>query len=166
MKIIDNFLSDVDWHNIATAMLGIDFDWHYTNALHYKTKDLDNFQFVNVMYDNMIPKTKEFNLVNPIINSEKSNIISLIKIKANLNPRRDRIIKHGFHVDYPFKCTTSIYYVNTCDGYTEFEDGTKIESIQNRFVSFPSNLKHTGTTCTDARARMVINLNYYNGSNI
>ena len=99
----------------------------------------------------------EFNLVSPIINKKELRIISLIRIKANLLPRRDRIIKHGFHVDMEFPCTTAIYYANTCDGYTEFEDGTIVESVQNRFVTFPSSMKHTGTTCTDNKSQNLLN---------
>ena len=37
----------------------------------------------------------------------------------------------------------------------------KVESIENRFVTFPSHLHHTGTTCTDQKRRVVINFNYY-----
>ena len=54
---------------------------------------------------------------------------------------------------------TSILYLNTNDGYTEFEDGTKIESIENRWVSFPEDTKHRGTSCTNERVRVVINFN-------
>jgi len=50
--------------------------------------------------------------------------------------------------------------MNTCDGYTLFEDGTKIESIANRLVTFPNGMKHTGTSTTNASFRMVINFNY------
>ena len=57
--------------------------------------------------------------------------------------------------------TTSIFYVNTNNGYTEFEDGTKIESVANRMVTFPTNLKHRGTSCTDEKIRVVINFNYF-----
>ena len=56
--------------------------------------------------------------------------------------------------------TTSIFYMNTNNGYTEFEDGTKVESIANRIVSFPFNMEHTGTSCTDEQTRIVINFNY------
>ena len=51
--------------------------------------------------------------------------------------------------------------MNTNDGYTEFEDGTKVESVANRLVTFPANLKHTGTSCTDEKTRIVINFNYF-----
>ena len=42
----------------------------------------------------------------------------------------------------------------------ELEDGTIINSVENRFVSFPANIKHRGTSCTDKNIRMVINFNY------
>ena len=56
---------------------------------------------------------------------------------------------------------TKPIFFNTNNGYTKFEDGTIIESIANRFVSFPAELRHTGTTCTDKNTRIVINFNYY-----
>ena len=55
---------------------------------------------------------------------------------------------------------TSILYLNTNNGYTEFEDGTKVESVANRFISFPIETKHRGTSCTDKKIRVVINFNY------
>ena len=57
--------------------------------------------------------------------------------------------------------TTAIFYINTNNGYTEFEDGTRVESVANRIVNFPANLKHRGTRCTDQKIRIVINFNYF-----
>ena len=42
-----------------------------------------------------------------------------------------------------------------------FEDGTKVESVGNRLLTFPANMKHMGTSCTDQQFRIVINFNYY-----
>ena len=36
--------------------------------------------------------------------------------------------------------TTSILYMNTNNGYTIFENGDKVESVENRLVTFPNNL--------------------------
>ena len=55
---------------------------------------------------------------------------------------------------------TSILYLNTNNGYTRFEDGTKVESVANRMVTFPNQMMHTGTTTTDSEYRLVLNLNY------
>ena len=57
----------------------------------------------------------------------------------------------------------AIYYVNSNDGYTEFRDGTKVESIANRLAIFPSTMEHTGSTCTNTKFRCVINFNFYSG---
>ena len=75
---------------------------------------------------------------------------------------KENIIRHGFHVDVPtdYDSKTAILYLNTNNGYTEFENGQRVESVANRLVVFDSALKHTGTTCTDQKRRIVLNLNY------
>ena len=57
--------------------------------------------------------------------------------------------------------TTGIYYVNGNDGYTEFETGDKVKSVANRFVKFPSDIKHRGVSQVDTKVRCVLNLNYF-----
>ena len=163
ITIYDDLLPDPDY--LLNSMLSPQFNWHFGRGVVYDSMcdELDNYQFGNVMYQNMTPKSDEFGLVNGILNYSQLKIAALIRVKANLNTRTHKIVKHGFHVDLPYPCTTAIYYVNTCNGFTEFEDGTVVESVANRFVTFPSSLKHTGTTCTDQKARMVINFNYFEG---
>ena len=99
---------------------------------------------------------------------EKIKAVSLWRIKANLLTRTPNIVENSFHVDMTKlpeeklkQWTTAIFYVNTNNGYTEFEDGTKVESVANRMVTFPANLKHRGTSCTDEKTRVVINFNYF-----
>ena len=57
--------------------------------------------------------------------------------------------------------TTSILYINSNNGYTKFETGASFESIGNRLVTFPANLKHTGSSCSDEKVKIVINFNYF-----
>jgi len=96
----------------------------------------------------------------------KIDPIKLWRIKANLLTRTSNIIENEFHQDagkhekLSKQWTTAIFYMNTNNGYTEFEDGTKVESVANRIVIFPTNTKHRGTSCTDERTRVVINFNY------
>ena len=91
----------------------------------------------------------------------KIPVATTCKIKVNMNPRTPKIIEHGLHTDLPYLCKTGILYLNTNNGYTVFEDGTKVESVQNRFVSFDSNIKHSGSTCSNQKVRLVININYF-----
>ena len=86
---------------------------------------------------------------------------AILRIKANLQPKNIEVYEDPLHVDLnKVSCTTSIFYVNTCNGYTYFEDGSKVESVANRLVTFPSQTKHAGTTCSDQVSRVVINFNY------
>ena len=142
--------------------------WYWSAVLLKETYDGDldnNFQFCHSFYNHDYPQSPHIkyveNLMNKIIDTNGAR--SFVRIKANLNPRTPKIIRHGFHVDIPRNdnVTTSIYYVNSNNGYTEFEDGTKVESVENRLLSFPAKMRHSGTTCTDKKARVVINFNYF-----
>ena len=90
-------------------------------------------------------------------------MVSLLRIKANLLYKTSKIIKHGYHTDFEpdLNNKTSIFYVNTNNGYTSFKNGRKVKSKENTLVEFDSKLEHSGTTCTDKEYRMIINFNYY-----
>ena len=159
----DNFLDKGNFSLLQDFFLGPEVSWSWCeNVVFPEPPDcnpLDNYQFYHMLFDDGKPKSESLMVVFPIL--DKLNSGRVIRVKANCNPRRTEHIQQGFHVDQIVKCTTAIYYVNTNNGYTEFEDGTKVESVENRLVVFPSHIKHTGTTCTDQKRRVVINLNYY-----
>ncbi|NBP03217.1 MAG: hypothetical protein EBU90_24590 [Proteobacteria bacterium] len=165
IKIIDNFLSEEDFCSIQSNILGHYFPWYYNDGVvNNNDEDLNNYQFTHCFYSNFSPKSDFFNFLQPILNSIKPN--SLIRIKANLLTKTENHIEHGFHIDIPYlkeeyNSKTAILYMNTNNGYTKFEDGTKVDSVENRLVVFDSRLKHTGTTCTDQKKRVVINFNYF-----
>ena len=56
--------------------------------------------------------------------------------------------------------TTSVFYINTTNGWTQFKNGDKVKSVSNRIVTFDSNLIHQGVTTTDEKRKVVINFNY------
>ena len=67
----------------------------------------------------------------------------------------------GYHIDQSFNnAKTAIYYVNSNNGWTEFETGEVVNSVANRIVIFDSNIKHVGYSCTDEKTRVVLNINY------
>lgn len=158
IKIFDNFLDKKDFTKIKELMLSFDFPW-YLNAVVYET-DKD-FQFTHIFYNNNI-NSNYFEILSPII--DKIKPFCLLRIKANLLTKTNKIIEHNMHIDYKSdtnkKITTGILYINTNNGYTKFNKGKIINSVENKFVTFNSNELHTGTTCTDENYRIVINFNY------
>ena len=165
MKIEDNFIDQEKFDGLQALMMDVNFVWHYTDTIDYRGQKY-KFNFVHQFYNNYVPISSFIEKLGPII--KILTPISLFRIKANLLTKTPNIVENAFHVDMPpmpeekqKQWTTSIFYVNTNNGYTEFEDGAKVESVANRLVTFSSNMKHRGTSCTDEKRRVVINFNYF-----
>ena len=129
--------------------MGDNFPWYWSGVL----SDYNRYQLTNPF------QGESFHILIPLLSKMETTDIE--RIKANCQIKTDSIIEHPFHVDGPVVCNTSIFYLNTCDGYTKFEDGAIVNSVENRLLTFPSQIKHCGTTCTNASRRMVINFNYF-----
>lgn len=159
--IKDNLLSNHELEYLQNSFSKISWKVSRCVSIHdLMCESIDNFQLIHEFYSNYRPQTEYFDLLLPLIIKIKPS--ALIRIKSNLNPKSSTIIEHGFHVDHKYEnAKTSIYYLNSNDGYTLFEDGTKVESVENRLVTFNSGIKHSGTNCTNTEARIVINFNYF-----
>jgi hypothetical protein len=159
MKVYNNFLPKEEFLEIKNFMTGNYFPWYVQNSV-VNEKD-NNFQLTHLFYNNCIVNSDFFKILNVFL--KKINPLCIIRIKANLLTKTEKIIEHEMHTDFQSdstkNITTGIFYINTNNGYTKFKN-KKIESIENRYVSFNSNELHTGTTCTDENYRIVINFNY------
>jgi len=155
IKIIDNFLDKEFFNQLKDLILGEHFSWFYND---YKVYENDNdFQFVHNVITDCKPTSNFTKYIDPILN--KLNAQKTIKVKLNLQTKKDKIYKHMFHIDVP-DVTTSIFYINNNNGKTIFKNGEEISSVENRMIIFNSNLKHTGTSHTDTKRRVLINFNY------
>ena len=171
MKVIDDFLPDYHFDQIKKIMMGTEistdpsdgiFPWYYISCI---TRPGDGrFQFTHTFYqiENPTPvlSPNYYSLFNIV--QQKLGVKKLRRIKANLNPRTFFHRKSDWHVDFPTRPggKTSILYMNTNNGWTEFKKGGKVKSVANRLVTFDSDLIHQGVTCTDQKIRVVINFNY------
>jgi hypothetical protein len=154
-----HFLSDLANEYVNTPQL----NWHLTPILDEKEticKPSYNKQLTHVFYDHNRPMSHMFDLLNPLL--KNIQIKSLIRIKANLLFKTHKKITHGMHNDVDFNCTTAVFYINSNNGETVFENGDTVKSKANTLVEFPSSLKHSGTTndCEEPY-RVVLNLNYF-----
>ena len=94
--------------------------------------------------------------------SNPSSVNPLIQTSCTTgDPSTPKIVYHDPHVDIPWQHKGAIFYVNTNNGVTVLEDGTEIESIENRLLLFDSSKEHSSTSCTDAKVRVNINFNYF-----
>ena len=167
IDIKDNFLPLKEFEQLHSGFLRWDFPWYTSKVVNdNEQNDMFNMQFIHFFYERYSPLGDQISMLQPIF--QKLQPIAIFKIKANIMPNQGKIIEHGLHIDVTDTEThkikdhmkTSILYLNTNNGYTRFEGGTKVESVANRMVTFPNQMMHTGTTTTDSEYRLVLNLNY------
>ena len=155
-ELIDNFLDPKDLKKIQDLFLGRKIAWNCSDGIVLPGDGA--FQFIHVLYSNYAPASPFFNELAPIW--QKIDPCSIVRSKANLTMKTVEHDKSAYHSDVD-NCITAIYYVNTNNGYTEFQNGMKVDSIENRIVIFDSNEKHRAVTTTDTARRVVINFNYF-----
>ena len=157
IKVIDNFLPEEEFKSIQSFMMGGEFEWFYHEG---RTTSNDGlFIMVHMFYyPETEPNSKYINMWNNLMTKVEAK--KCTRIKANLTFKTLTIEPGPFHADYP-DMKTATFYINTNDGYTEFESGVRVSSVANRVCIFDSNLKHRGTTHTEPdHQRIVVNFNY------
>ena len=150
---------------LFSAVTSRHFPWYYLSKINLQ--DNINHRCENRYFEHnffqcessgSFLKSDMFYIVQPFL--DLLGIESLFRVKSNLFPSTQTLIQHAFHTDLDINHKGAILYLNDCDGYTVFPDGTKIESIANRCLLFDSSKPHASTTCTNEKARFNINVNY------
>jgi len=148
-EVFDNYLDSEVFKSIQNVFINnYNFPWYYRH------------QFTHVLYRENQGVTSDFyQYIVPLIQKIKSPL--LMRVKANLGTRTNEHVEGGFHTDSKLNHKTSVFYLNTNNGYTLFENGEKVESLENRLVVFDSNIPHTGVSQTDTKVRCLLNINYF-----
>jgi hypothetical protein len=175
MNVVDNFLDKSEYDTLYNHIIGStvtqQFPWYF-NSKKIDDVNIDyNFQFVhNVIQNGKIDSPVTFEVLKPLLNKLKPK--GLIRIKLNLTTKTSKIIKYPLHRDINVKdekdieqlkkdnYKVAIFYMNSNNGYTYFENKKKVKSVANRLLKFDNIMNHSGTTCTDENQRVVININY------
>ena len=157
IQIIDNFLDEEEFKSIQSFMMGGEFKWFYSEGRSYS--DDGSYQMVHMFYQPEVGSNSEhLPMWNTFMN--KVGAKNCTRINANLTFKTPTIEPGLYHRDYS-DMKTAVFYINTNDGYTEFENGVRVSSVANRVCIFDSNLQHRGTTHTeDDHQRIVVNFNY------
>jgi hypothetical protein len=175
--IQDNFLAEEEFVTLRDTIYDKYFPWYFSpkeTAGEYYRDDFDSEsdpgQFVHVVYqDNKINSTLYESHFLSILEQLDSDILTRIRINF-ASVRFSKPVKAEIHQDIVNlketdpQMISSILYMNTNNGYTEFETGKKVESVANRLVTFPSKIEHCGVSQTDEQTRILINFGYLRNS--
>ena len=162
-EVIDNFLPKEYFDELKKIVMSAGVPWYWTkkiNKFHKEGEgDLSSYfthALFNIRLDYIF--STYYHHFNQFYNY--LNMKALIRMKLNLYPRTGTIEVHAPHIDYDYDHKGCIFSFNTCDGYTKLEDGTKIQSVENRALLFNPGIEHSSTSTTNAKGRVNININY------
>ena len=161
-EIIDNFLDKKEHEFLYDQFTSLDFNWYLNDLITGAEKETHNlYYFTHLFYHGHNQNSQQYETMIENIFLQKLDVKSLIRAKANLYPSSFKLTEHGNHKDFSYKHIGAIYYINTNDGYTKLDDGTKVESVANRLLKFDASKPHTSTDCTNTKYRININFNYF-----
>ncbi len=155
VTVTKNFLDKKDFSILKSSLLAANFPWYYMPFKVYEGDGKDQFYHLYINGEKL--HSKNIDPIKPII--KKLNIKKILRVKANLSLKKNTNEASNMHIDFK-DCKTAIFYFNTNNGFTKFEESNNINSIENSIVIFDSNLKHCAVDCTDKQFRIVINFNY------
>jgi len=162
IKVIRNALSEKISNNILNILESPDFPYFFQKITTNTKNKLNDYYFSHLIYGDGKKQNTSDEIVKsilmPILNTIKAE--KIIRAKINLNTYQKDHIHSDYHIDQEEEHKVAIYYVNTNNGWTEFETGEKINCIKNSILLFDGKLKHKAVTQTDNKMRIVININY------
>ena len=166
VQIFNNFLDQEVFLEIKKFIMSPRCQWRYVNYIAHKDgrdNDKDGY-FVHSFkdchpqtFEDRYPESPYFPLISKIL--DKIKYQNILRIRSSFYPRRDVQKPDPFHIDYDFPHKVCIFYVNTNNGYTMFENGEKIPSVENQLATFDGSEKHCSVVQTDTSARYIVNIN-------
>ena len=162
IEVIDDFLPSNQFERISGNLMGNNFPWYWNNFVNDRNEQHEHGQFTHGFFNYELDnpwKSIYGQLLEDFIDSFTWE--EILRVKANLIPRTPTNIFSGYHVDQKFPHKAAILYINTNNGYTQFEhDGSKVDCVANRMLFFDGSMRHSSVTATDQHNRVVINVNY------
>tara|TARA_R100001244_G_C5146038_1_gene128816 strand:+ start:92 stop:670 length:579 start_codon:yes stop_codon:yes gene_type:complete len=164
-KVIDNFLPKYSFNRLKSLVESADFPYYYHD---FTVRPLIGERRSNdFMFVHSLVREKEAcsNYVDailvPIIDQLEVSFDQVIRSKINLTPRSPEHHRTDFHVDQEIDHTVALFYITTCNGYTELKNGTKIDCRANRMLLFDGSFKHRAVSHTndENKIRIIINTN-------
>ena len=163
-KVIDNFLQKEHFLNLKEFINSEEIPWYFRKVDTSDGTENKNGFFNFCFYNDGAPRAKEYDsLIIPVL--KKLNYLATIQVRLNMVIRDLNTKSCGFHCDYDSeKSKTAILFFTNCNSQTILNYDNQmynIESVENRILIFPSNVKHKVVYQTDVFKRFVINFNYF-----
>ena len=168
MEIIKEFLPEKEFKELYDLITHHDFAWYVTEKVTCDIKSpvrgyerTESKKQLCHTFINDYSRSIYLDRLGTLF--ERMKVKTVYRVKANLTFNRGKRNIGGWHYDRegaPKGTKSSVLYLNSNNGFTLLEDGTKIYSEANTLVSFDNDILHTGVSQTDTEDRLLLNINY------
>ena len=156
INVINNFLNNDEFFEIQKLLSSKKFPYFLTENYKVLTHRIIYKTEYSLFLESLISKLSEQLKVKTILSSETYLII---KDKENLSLNIGK--KDPYDISLNDNSLTSLLYINSNNGYTQILGKDKIDPVQNRLLTFSSNISYEETTPTNEPFKSVIKLTYY-----
>ena len=111
-----DFLSEEEFKKLNKTFHLANFPWYF---IPFKVQpDDDYYQFYHLFIAKGKIHSKYYDILHPILTKLEAK--KILRIKANLTLKQATNTSSEMHIDFK-DCKTSIFYLNSNNGYTQFE---------------------------------------------
>lgn len=156
LNVVNNFLDNDDFWDICKVVTANNFPWFLENQTnhfyHHLVKPLDNGKFENSFFISLI-LNKIVDKINPKVLKAYLNMTFKTDKFEEIDEERDTInLNNNSYVGF--------FFINTCNGKVQISGGNEIDSVENRFVTFPSNTAYFHSSHTDKKFKLFLKIVY------
>ena len=186
---IENFLDEKYFQRLYDTITqgNSKFTWLFQGQVSYKGDPNDDaYYFVHPVYESNNPQSIIHHELEGVY--ERLGVKGLIRSRILMYTNQGRQIVHSPHIDFCYSHKAALLYLNTNNGYTlmadegvnikasqtldslefttdsnkgVFRDQNKSMSVRNKCTIHDGARPHCSSTCTDAKSRILIAINYF-----
>ena len=156
INVQNNFLNNFDFMEINNRVENKNFPWY----LDIKEKLFYHDLIIIDKKKDLFIQSPFINILTPFVHSLKIKKINLAKLV--FKNKTDEIIKYPTieNKELYDNSKTSYFFFNSCNGYIQFINHNKIDFIENRILTFSSQLPYFTTSHTNKEFCIILFINY------
>ena len=162
MQVTEDFLQQEYYEHLYNIITDTQFPWMYqkrvANHSENPEDNLNHYYFVHSLF-------YEYKIESPLYDEflylfKSLNVHFLHRARVLMFVNQGEQYIHDTHIDHKEHCKTALIYMNSNNGFTQFEDGERVESIENRLLVFDGSIPHSSSTATDTKERLLLSVTY------
>ena len=162
MQVTEDFLQEEYYDHLNEIITSTQFPWMFqkrvANIGEDPEEDLNHYYFVHSLFFQNKVESPLYDDFLYLFQSLNVQFLHRARVLMFVNQGEQYV--HDRHVDHTTNCKTALIYMNTNDGFTDFETGERVESVKNRLLLFDGSIPHSSSTPTNTKERLLLSVTY------